>query len=75
MKLKELPKETNLRGVRFKVPKGHFECPLKYAYWWSQWGYSDGKAGVWCKESLNDTKVYPIFLDKLSDAQDWEIKS
>lgn len=73
MKIKDLPVTASLDKIHFKVPKGHPECPIKTAYWVSQWGYKDGKAGVWCKEKLTDTQVYPIFLDKLTDAMEFEI--
>ena len=73
MKIKDLPKDGNLRGVKFKVPEGHSECPLKIAYWYSQWGYTDGKAGVWCKENMKDQQVYPIFLDKLEEALEFDV--
>lgn len=54
--------------LNLKFQKNHPECPLKNSYWISQWGYLDGKAGVWCKENLSDKRIYPIFLDKLSEA-------
>ncbi len=73
MKIKDLPKDQSLEGVKFKVPKGHPECPLKVAYWRSQWGYENGKAGVWCCKKANDGRVYPIFLDKLIEVLEWEV--
>jgi len=73
VKIKDLPKDENLRGVKFKVPKDHPECPLKTAYWYSQWGYIDGKAGIWCKENMEDEKVYPIFLDKLDEVLEFDV--
>ena len=73
MKIKDLPEGTSLGNVKFKVPKNHPECPLKEAYWVSQWGYPDGKAGVWCKKSLDDKQVHPIFLDKLEEALEFDV--
>ena len=75
MKISELPEGINLGGIKFRVPKNHPECPLKTAYWSSQWGYPGGEAGVWCKKSIGDTQVYPIFLKKLSEALKWEVVS
>jgi hypothetical protein len=73
MKIKDLPKDVNMRGVLFKIPKGHPECPLKKGYWYSQWGYVDGKAGVWVKKSMSEGRIYPLFLDKLIEALEFEI--
>jgi hypothetical protein len=73
MKIKDLPKGTNLLNVKFKVPKGHDECPLKVAYWRSQWGYEHGEAGVWCTEKPEPGRIYPIFLKHLKEALEWEV--
>ena len=75
MKIKDLPKGTNLGGIKIKIPKEHPECPLKEGYWKSQWGYEKGKAGVWVHETLDSTQVYPIFLDKLKEALEFEVIS
>ena len=32
MKIKDLPKDGNPRGVKFKVPEDHPECSLKEAF-------------------------------------------
>jgi hypothetical protein len=74
MKIKDLPSDRNLRGIKVKIPLGHPECSLEVGYWWSQWGYENGKAGVWVKESPTESRIYPVFLDKLEEALEWEIK-
>jgi hypothetical protein len=67
-KLKELPRHKNLQGVKVKLPDG------RVGYWVSQWGYPNGKAGVWLSASPNcEGKVTPIFLDKLQEALEWEV--
>ena len=73
MKIKDLPKDQSLLNLKFKVPKGHPECPLKVAYWRSQWGYPDGKAGVWCAAEPKEGRIYPIFLDSLKEVLEWEV--
>ena len=66
MKIKDLP-NVNMRNIKFKAPDG------RVYYWHSQWGYPDGKAGIWAKKDLGSDRVFPIFLDKLSDALEFEI--
>ena len=73
MKIKDLPKGTSLNDIKIKVPEGHPECLLKEGYWKSQWGYPDGKAGIWIHKSLNSTQVYPIFLNKLEESLKFEV--
>jgi len=73
MKIKDLPKGTNLEGLKVKVPKNHPECPFKEGYWRSQWGYTDGKAGVWLNKELEDSRIYPVFLDNLEECLEWEV--
>ena len=66
-RIKDLDPNQSLSGVRFKGPNG------EKGYWVSQWGYDDGKAGVWYKEKLSDTRIHPIFLDDLREAMEWEV--
>ncbi len=70
MKIKDLPKDKNLKGVRFKHPKTGEVC-----IWYSQWGYPDGKAGVWYKkpEDKNSDKIYPLCLDSLEEAFEFKV--
>ncbi len=66
MKIKELKGDINLGGLKVKTPNGVI------GYWKSQWGYKEGKAGVWLSDGKSD-RIYPQFLDKLEDALEWEI--
>ena len=66
MKLKNLDLKISLEGIKVKTPTGIV------GYWKSQWGYSEGKAGVWLSDGKT-TRVYPIFLNKLSEAMEWDI--
>lgn len=68
MKIKELPKDKLLTGVRFRHPQTGETC-----IWVSQWGYPDGKAGVWYKTAESDTRVNPLLLDNLKEALEFEI--
>lgn len=61
MKIKELPKGTNLGGLKVKTPKGVI------GYWKSQWG-----AGVWLSDGKT-TRIYPQFVDKLEDVLEWDV--
>ena len=75
MKIKDLPRDKNLGGIKVIVPDGHPEYEFKTGYWVSQWGYPDGKAGVWLKKDLSDRRIYPVFLDKLEEILEWEIEN
>lgn len=66
MKIKDLPPETNMGGVKVKLPNGIV------GYWKSQWGYPEGKAGVWLTDGKT-TRIYPQFLDSLEETLEWEI--
>lgn len=61
MKIKDLPKNQSLCGVKVKTPCG------KIGKWKSQWD-----KGVWL--DCNDTnEVTPIFVDALSETLEWEV--
>jgi len=62
-KIKDLPKDINLRGVKFHDPKTGTT-----GYWYSQWGYLDGKAGIWWKKDMQSSGTVPLFLDDLKEA-------
>lgn len=66
MKIKDLEPGTNLGGIKVKTTNG------VVGYWKSQWGYAEGKAGVWLSDGKT-TQIYPQFLDNLKDALEWEI--
>lgn len=68
MKIKDLPEHKSLEGIKFHDPKTNTT-----GYWVSQWGYEDGKAGIWYKKDMEETRTYPLFLDKLTEALEFEV--
>jgi hypothetical protein len=68
MKIKDLPQDKSLGGVKFRHPDTGEEC-----IWVSQWGYPDGKAGIWYKTDENPSQCYPLFLNKLEEALEFEV--
>jgi len=66
-RIKDLDPNKSLVGVHFRSPDG------TTGYWYSQWGYEDGKAGVWYKRDMESSQVLPLFLDDLQEALDFEI--
>ena len=66
MKIKDLPKNQNLANIKVKTSEGIV------GYWKSQWGYPDGKAGVWLSDGKSN-RIYPQFLDKLIETLEWDI--
>lgn len=67
MKIRDLPKNSTLRGVKFKLPTG------EEVYWYSQWSVPDGKAGIWYKKDMKESQVHPFFLDELIEALEYEV--
>jgi hypothetical protein len=63
MKIKDLPKNISLEGIRFIYP-----LDGKPYYWTSQWN-----KGVWGKTSLSDNQIYPLFVNELEDVLEWEV--
>jgi hypothetical protein len=55
LKIKDLPPELNLQGVKFYDPKTKTK-----GFWFSQWGYKDGEAGVWWKKDMKDSQFFPL---------------
>jgi len=66
MKIKDISPTKNLGGVKVKTHEG------KVGYWKSQWGYPDGKAGVWLSNGITN-QIHPQFLDSLEEALEWEV--
>lgn len=60
--IKDLPKGTNLRGIKIKTPNG------VVGYWYSQW-----HKGVWLTKSITDSRMYPQFVNELKECSNWEI--
>ena len=76
MKVKDLDPETNLQDIQVRVPEGHedtYPFEDRIGYWRGQWGYSDGKAGVWLKRSLDEDRIYPVCIDNLKETLEWEV--
>lgn len=67
-KIKDLPPNTSLGGIKFRDPK-----TKTTGYWFSQWGYEGGKAGVWWKKDMRSGQVYPLFLDDLKESLEFEV--
>ena len=62
-KIKDLPGNINLEGVRFIYPR----TGEKY-YWFSQW-----EKGVWGKKSMDSGQIFPLFVDDLKETLQWEV--
>ena len=63
-KIKDLPPGTSLGGIAFKHPQTGATC-----YWRSQWSL-----GIWYNQVPDRaTQVYPLFLEKLTDALELEL--
>jgi hypothetical protein len=67
-KIKDLPPGISLRGVKFRDPKTRTT-----GYWYSQWGYEDGEAGVWWKSDMNSGSMFPLCLKNLKEALEFEV--
>ena len=63
MKIKDLPQNIPLEGIRFIYPKDN-----KPYYWFSQWD-----KGVWGKEDMESGSIHPLFVDDLKDVLEWEV--
>lgn len=66
MKIRDLKGDESLYMKKIRTPTG------VVGYYKSQWGYRDGKAGVWLSTG-NDGVIYPQFINKLEDILDWEV--
>lgn len=66
MKVKDLPKETNMGGLKVRTPEG------EEGWWESQW-----PKGVWLSKVLPGTpgprQVHPIFVTDLRECMEWDI--
>jgi hypothetical protein len=63
VKIKDLPSDRSLGGVRFRFPGDG-----KIYFWHSQW-----QKGVWGKKHPKDTQVHPLHVEDLKDALEWEV--
>jgi len=63
MKIKDLPENINLGGVRFIHPE-----TKKPVYWYSQW-----EKGIWIKEENDSRQFFPLFVNDLKEALEFEV--
>ena len=63
MRIKDLPDDTNLSHVQFIFPGDG-----KKYYWYSQWN-----KGVWGKKAPKDSRMYPLCVEDLKEALEWEV--
>lgn len=63
MKIKDLPQNKSIRGIAFRHPETG-----KKAYWHSQW-----QNGVWYKEDPASERVFPLSVNDLSEALEFEV--
>jgi len=70
MLIKDLEKGQALENIKFKHPETG-----KTVIWKSQWGYEEGGAGLWYRdpEEENSERVFPLFLDSLEEALEFEV--
>jgi hypothetical protein len=63
MKIKDLPQDINLIGIRFIYPSDG-----KPYYWFSQW-----QRGVWGKKKMDTGEVFPLLVNNPEEALEWEV--
>ncbi len=63
MKIKDLDPKKPLGGVRFRYPGDG-----QLYYWHSQW-----PKGVWGKKDQSSSQVFPLDVNALTDAMEWEV--
>lgn len=62
-KIKDLPPNTNMGGIKVKTPDG------KVGYWASQW-----HKGIWLSaHPTGGGKIYPQFINDLQECLEWEL--
>ena len=65
IRIGDLPANVPLDGLRFIYPGDG-----QPYYWVSQW-----EKGVWGRKQFGDTRIYPLFVDSLDEALEWEVIS
>ena len=66
MKIKDLPPEKNMGGVKFIYPSDG-----ETYIWVSQWN-----KGVWGRkitQSDSDKQVHPLLFDEVKEVMEWEV--
>ena len=69
MKLKDY--KGNLVGVKIKITKKYqieYTGILPEMYILSNWN-----KGLWLRQKMSDTRMYPLCLDKVSECLEWTI--
>ena len=67
MKLKDF--KGNLVGVKIKIPKKYqSDNILPEMYILSNWN-----KGLWLRQKISDTRMYPLCLDKVSECLEWTV--
>jgi len=67
-KIKDLPGNQSLRGVKFYLPG-----TKNAVYYYSQWWHPNDKSGVWYKKTMESSDVFPLQLDKLEEALEFKL--
>jgi hypothetical protein len=63
MKIKNLPEEASLGGIKFHDPK-----TKTTGYWYSQW-----HKGIWYKKDIKSSQIFPLFVDDLKEALEFDV--
>ena len=63
MKIKDLPGNSSLEGVRFIYPGDGGTY-----YWRSQWC-----KGVWARKEPAEQRIWPLAVDDLKETLEWDI--
>ena len=63
MKIKDLPENRSLEGVKFIYPGDGEEY-----YWRSQWFN-----GVWGRKDPDGARMFPLHVDDLKECLEWEV--
>jgi hypothetical protein len=70
MKIKDLPKDKQLQGIKIKIPKDKIlEGMKKEMYIYSGWN-----KGLWLKKKMTDSQIYPFFFDSFKDLGNLEVR-
>ena len=60
IKIKDLPKDTQLVGRQLKKNKMYI--------------YSGWNKGFWCKKNKEDSQIHPIFFKNYDEVKEWEVE-
>jgi hypothetical protein len=71
MKLKDIPKDADLVGLKIKIPKKiqtKFGLPKKEMFIYSGWC-----KGLWLKATMEDGRIYPMTFETYKDLEEFEV--